>query len=602
METPRFFQVFDQDLPSAAEIARPRHFAFGPFHLDLEKHTLSRENDALPLPPKCFDLLCILVRSNGELLEKDRLMQQLWPDTYVEEANLSNLVALLRKALGDSPSNSQYVQTVPKLGYRFKADVADERKATYLVAADIAAQPVLRIIVFPFRIRPDLHDLEHLSYSLPDSISSSLAELNAFVVRSMQVAMRFDAVRWEPRQVAEQADVDYIITGAILGDAPRLHASVQLMRAESGTLLWSKSWSIESSEIISLHGAVVQLTVNSLVRPDPAQPGVPRPAESSDQSEAFNAYLLANHLSLNRTPESMRLARDLYISCVERDPSFGPAWARLGRCYHFLEKLGSQEERNSDLAPHAFQRAFAISPDLVLAHSLYTPVEADLGNAQNAMVRLLRTLQMHSNSPELLAGLVHACRYCGQLDASLAAHQRAIELDRNTRTSVAHSYFAKGDYERALFWYGTGPGLYLDALALTCMGRQKEAQALLWSRREQFHLMSGAMRSLDAFLRDDRQSGVAALEAALQNDNPEPELQFYMARQASHLTATGLANEFLRRSVDAGYWSSDCMMRDPWFAAVRATPEFRRVFETAKRHEADAYAAFLVAQGDRILS
>jgi len=198
--------------------------------------------------------------------------------------------------------------------------------------------------------------------------------------------------------------------------------------------------------------------------------------------------------------------------------------------------------------------------------------------------------------------LVHACRYCGQLDASLAAHKRAIELDRNARTSVAHTYFAKGDYERALFWYGTGPGLYLDALALSCMGRQKEAQALLWSRREQFHLMSGAMRSLDAYLADDRSRGVAALEAARLNDNPEPELQFYMARQASHLNATDLANEFLRRSVDAGYWSSECMQRDPWFAAVRATPEFSSILETGKRLESDARAAFLLAQGDRLLS
>src|SRR5579859_2012503 len=144
METPRFFQVFDQDLSSAS---RPRHFAFGPFQLDLEKHTLSRGEDTLPLPPKCFDLLCILVQSKGELLDKNRLMQHLWPDTYVEEANLSNLVALLRKALGDSPSNSQYVQTVPKLVYRFKADVAHERKAATRVEADTVAEPLLRIIV-----------------------------------------------------------------------------------------------------------------------------------------------------------------------------------------------------------------------------------------------------------------------------------------------------------------------------------------------------------------------------------------------------------------------------------------------------------------------
>lgn len=601
MESPRFFQVFDQDLP-AAEASRKRQFTFGPFQLDLDRHVFRRGEEVLSLPPKCFDLLCILVQSQGELLDKNRLMQQLWPDTYVEEANLSNLVALLRKALGDSPSNSQYVQTIPKLGYRFKAAVDRERiPAAVPVLSEGPSQPVIHILVFPFRVGQSLGELEHLGYSLPEAISSSLAELNAFAVRSMQVAMRFDPVRWEPRQVAQDADVNYILTGSIGRGESALQASVHLMQASSGTLLWSKSWNIEPHEIISLHRIVVQLTTNSLVKPVSADtPGL-RSAEPSPQSEAFNAYLLANQLTLKRLPENMRLARDLYLSCVEKDPMFAQAWAKLGRCYHYLNKLGTAEERNPELAPAAFERAFAIRPNLVLAHNLCTTVDADLGRAQHAMVRLLQALKSHPNSPELFAGLVHACRYCGQLDASIAAHKRAIELDPNARTSVAHSYFAKGDYERALFWYGTAAGLYLDALALASLGRQDEAQALLWSRREQFHLMSGAMRALDAWLRDDRAGGVAALETALENDSPEPELLFYMGRQASQLAALDLANEFLRRAVNAGYWSSECMQRDRWFAAVQPTAEFQQILKTAQLHESDARAAFLANQGDRLL-
>jgi DNA-binding winged helix-turn-helix (wHTH) protein len=66
-----------------------------------------------------LDLLCVLIRTHGRLIEKDHRMRLLWPNTFVEEANLSNLIALLRKALGDSPAQSHYIQTVPKLGYRF---------------------------------------------------------------------------------------------------------------------------------------------------------------------------------------------------------------------------------------------------------------------------------------------------------------------------------------------------------------------------------------------------------------------------------------------------------------------------------------------------
>ena len=98
-------------------------YSFGPFHLDADQHLLTANGETIALPPKCFDLLCLLVSSPGQLLEKDGLIRTLWPETFVEEANLSNLIALLRKALGDSPASAQYIRTVPKLGYRFVAPV-----------------------------------------------------------------------------------------------------------------------------------------------------------------------------------------------------------------------------------------------------------------------------------------------------------------------------------------------------------------------------------------------------------------------------------------------------------------------------------------------
>ena len=102
----------------------------------------------------------------------------------------------------------------------------------------------------------------------------------------------------------------------------------------------------------------------------------------------------------------------------------------------------------------------------------------------------------NENNPEIFAALVHACRYCGQLDASIAAHERAFRLDRNFQTSVSHTYLALGDYEKALYWYGTMAGVYLDALALASMGRLQEASALLWTRRERTGLQPALINSL----------------------------------------------------------------------------------------------------------
>ena len=99
-------------------------YQFGPFAVDVAERVLWRDGRPVALPPKAFDLLLVLVENSGHLLEKDELMQRLWPDTFVEEANLPNTISLLRKVLagdGDHP----YIETVPRRGYRFVAAVEE---------------------------------------------------------------------------------------------------------------------------------------------------------------------------------------------------------------------------------------------------------------------------------------------------------------------------------------------------------------------------------------------------------------------------------------------------------------------------------------------
>jgi DNA-binding winged helix-turn-helix (wHTH) protein/tetratricopeptide (TPR) repeat protein len=585
-------------------------FAFGPFELDLDRHMLTRSGSPLALPPKCFDLLCLFVRNDGGVLEKDRLMRELWPDTFVEEANLSNLIALLRKMLGDSPSRSQYIQTVPKVGYRFALPVKlapavnDPSPGVEAPAAPVLLpRPAsIRIIVFPFRTQTGLSDQEHLAFSLPEAISSSLAELNAFTVRSMQSALSFDPVRWDPKSVGREAEVDYIVAGAIAPAENGISVSVQLIEAENGTLAWSQRWAIDAGEVADIHHAVMHHVVRRLARAgadatwSSAQAGMPA------DSEALRMYLLANQLMTKRDRENFALARDLYVACLERDPTFAPAWARLGRCYRWFEKFGSPQTVGTTSAREAFERAFALNPDLVLAHSLYTPIECDAGNAESAMVRLLRRLHSHKSSAELFSGLVHACRYCGQLDASLAAHRRAVELDSRIRTSVAHTWFALGDYERALFWYGSREGLYLDVLILASSGREQEAAALLSTRKDRFSMMPEAMRSLEAWLEGERTRGLEVLCSAAGTRVMEPEARFYLARQAARFEALDLANELLSQSIDGGYWTSAALYCDPWLEPLRATPRFQELLARAEELEARSRRAFLAAGGNEVLA
>ena len=116
----------------------------------------------------------------------------------------------------------------------------------------------------------------------------------------------------------------------------------------------------------------------------------------------------------------------------------GPAWAGLPATWKLGDRARSPQY--FEKAEAAFTRALELNPDLALAHHLYAYLELDLGRAQEAMIRLLERATRHRADPELLAGLVHALRYCGLLDASVAAFENAQRLDPNVLTSVCHTF------------------------------------------------------------------------------------------------------------------------------------------------------------------
>src|SRR5262245_60300547 len=112
-----------------------RVYEFGPFRLDTGNHLLLRDDEAIQLKPKVVDTLLALIESRGRVIGKDELIERLWPDTIVEESNLSQNIYLLRKTLGEGPSQQNYIETVPKRGYRFVAEVREVSEAP---AAEVA--------------------------------------------------------------------------------------------------------------------------------------------------------------------------------------------------------------------------------------------------------------------------------------------------------------------------------------------------------------------------------------------------------------------------------------------------------------------------------
>ena len=111
--------------PETAELDSTLYYEFGPFRLDATRRLLLREGRAVPLTHKAFETLAVLVQNGGRIIEKDELMREVWPDTFVEEGSLARNISVLRKALGEGPSDHQYIETIPKRGYRFVARVRE---------------------------------------------------------------------------------------------------------------------------------------------------------------------------------------------------------------------------------------------------------------------------------------------------------------------------------------------------------------------------------------------------------------------------------------------------------------------------------------------
>ena len=109
---------------------RARCFNFGNFTLDLERRLLLRDGDPVPLTPKAFDTLALLVRRSAHVVGKDELLGEIWADAFVEESTIAQNVFTLRKALGQNQTENQFIETIPKHGYRFIADVQAVDDAT----------------------------------------------------------------------------------------------------------------------------------------------------------------------------------------------------------------------------------------------------------------------------------------------------------------------------------------------------------------------------------------------------------------------------------------------------------------------------------------
>ncbi len=270
-----------------------RLYDFGPFRLEPVERLLLRDGQPVLLPPKAYDLLVTLVAHAGHLVTKEDLLREVWPGTFVEEANLSYTVSLVRKAIGDDREPYRYIETVPKRGYRFKESVAlpeavaapeprarHTRRLRTAVAALIAGVAVTVIWLWSGSLREPVTGgaspriaslgvlpLENLSGDpeqayfvdgMQEALTAELSRIRALRVVPRTSTLRHQHLAKSLPEIARALNVDGLIEGSVLMAGNRVRVTVKLIHGASDRQLWGDSYERSLEDVLALQTEVAR--------------------------------------------------------------------------------------------------------------------------------------------------------------------------------------------------------------------------------------------------------------------------------------------------------------------------------------------------------
>ena len=249
-------------------------YQFGPFCLDAGERVLLRDGRVVPLPAKALSTLLALVVSSGHLVEKDVLMEEVWPGEFVEEGNLARHIFMLRRALGETTENPKYIETIPRRGYRFIADVRegpDEAPpADKSASAPIILQKhtnhrlanIQSMAVLPFETLGAKTQDEYLGLGIADALITKLSNLKRVIVRptsSVRNAMKDDAV-----SAGRALKVATVLEGTIQKWDEYIRVTVQLVSTRDGATLWAERFDEKFTNIFAIEDSISEQVATAL--------------------------------------------------------------------------------------------------------------------------------------------------------------------------------------------------------------------------------------------------------------------------------------------------------------------------------------------------
>lgn len=461
----------------------PRRFEFGDFRIDgRQARAWGRDGAALALTPRLFDALLYFVEHPGEVLDKDTLMAALWPGLVVEENNLNQTISGLRRALGDDPQDSRYIQTVPRRGFRFVAEVRPLGEEAVAPPLAEAAQPpaspgparparthrrgmwgasagvivalllafaawqwsdrgadhapvvtaeVATVAVLPFKpLVKDSRD-EALELGMADSLIARLSTLPGVVVRSVGSVRRYGGMEQDPLAAARELQVDWVIEGTVQRSGEQVRVTARLLRVADGSARWSGRFDERFSGVFDLQDMISD-RVAGVIAPRLSVRGRRGPAASGTQNpDAYQLYLAARLQAQGIRPAGLRKAIEFYRKAIELDPQFVQAHAGLADACRRLPFAADMAPAEAfEPARAAALRAIELDPTLAEGHAALGWIkfwyEWDWPGAERAF---RHAIELNPNVAEAQLGLGHLLSAQGRGEEGFAHIQRARELD-----------------------------------------------------------------------------------------------------------------------------------------------------------------------------
>jgi DNA-binding winged helix-turn-helix (wHTH) protein/TolB-like protein/tetratricopeptide (TPR) repeat protein len=487
-------------------------YVFNRFRFDPINHLLVSEGTPVSLKPKAFEVLLVLVRNGSRLTTKEELMQKVWPDSFVGEANLTVNVSALRKLLGTTPDRQPYIETVSKKGYRFVVPVTEVQDEAFtspgtppepageLISVSspeagqaVSAGPIepqtfrreasqsrliflvigLLLVIaagaayFTYRAnrRPDghLHRLavlpfqnlrtdpgsDFLGFSLADAVISKLGYVSELSVRPSYAVQKYKNFTGEIGRVASELDVDTLLAGTFLREGDDLRIACQLIAIKTQNVLWKGVFDVKYEKLLTVQDRVANQIIRGLeLTLSPSE--VARVTKGQVVHPlAYEYFLRGIDLYSNG---DFPMAIKLLEKSAELAPDYAPTWAHLGRSYNAdagFQFGGTEEYRR---AQKAFERALVLQPDQIEARIYMANMLTDTGRVERAVPLLRDALKANPNHAELHWELGYAYRFAGLLQESVLESEKARQLDPVVKlnSSTPNGYLYLGQYDRFL--------------------------------------------------------------------------------------------------------------------------------------------------------